>query len=186
MTLVHTGGSAKLGPVERVWRRIAVHDTVGAAEASFSFAGMNGDADVVYQIRGRWKKAGATDNVLLVQPNGDSGANYGEQIQGLGNTTRDDFNDTTRAGLFLAYFGANTSEGPVFMELQAKTGFKRTGWFRGGESTGASNFKDYGGTVAWNDSTTPITSLTVAFAGGAAAIDVGSHFELWALRPGSA
>jgi len=179
------GGGGGGGSSITVWAKIAEHDTVGAAEASFTWSGLDGDADVEYMILGRMVSDGTSD-LVYVQPNADATAGH--------YTTAEDYSvgGTPAGGAVVSDVGMELcssstdsgTAGTFKMLLSAKSGYKRsssTQWSRGATATGRLFVMNSSG--EWTDTAANITSLKVITSAGGAHIGIGSHFELWALRP---
>lgn len=184
MPLIHTRGSLKLGPVERVWRRIAVHDTVGAAETSFTWDGLNGDSDEEYKVIARWLAPNpAGDDVLTIQPNADADVTHynSQHISAANAVLAAGHNFGVGVSGFILGECLNNSD-LVMAEtvIRAKTGLNRTSLAYFGNAENSTLMELF--MCVWLESVTPISSLKVTTLFAAADIGVGSHFELWTPR----
>jgi len=178
------GGGGGGGSSVITWQQIATH-TTGTAEASFTWSGLNGDADVEYMIVGKAVSTG-TGDTLYAQPNADATTTHYHTQEVVGN------NATPSAGALqadvgLEFCGATAdagSTGRCILHLYAKSGYNRPAvahWGKG--ATATSRTVVVAPLDEWIDTASNITSLKVITSAGGANIGVGSYFELWALRP---
>jgi len=176
-TQTNTGGLTK-----KVWVQIATHDTVGSAETSFSFSGLTGDTDVIYQIRGMIVNAINGSNNIFMQPNADATAANYDNEQGFDENGSAGASNTGGSATGIQLINAkNLNDITVFFgELYAKTGVNRTYVGFCGDAMGAT-FDSLRQTGVWKNTATQITSLTIIDS-SATGIGVGSHFELWTPR----
>jgi len=178
-------GAGSIGTAITVWAQIATHDTVGAAETSFTWSGLNGDTDGSYMIVGRWlAPAPAADDVLVVQPNADAtAANYNiERLNGANAVASASRNvGTGIAGFELAEVTDNNDVAGFSSYLYAKTGLNRVMVAAGGDAM-STTFLFETQVSTWLNTASNIISMKVTTLFATTDIGIGSHFELWTPR----
>lgn len=173
VTNINTGG--------KHWELIFSSDTYVNSQ-SFVATGLNGNTDTEYDVICRIKSGTATGSYYYIQPNSDSGVNYGAQYVRGDNSTASAARDS---GTILFYLGVHTTANSICLSrslLYAKTGLVRTIITTSGSDM-------YAGLAAtaqvyigsWSNTDDNITSLKFG-SGTANGFGVGSHFEIWALR----
>lgn len=172
--------AAKIDAMEgKSWRLIYEAD-VTSVTSSITAAGLNGNSDGNYLFITRIvsNNVGCT---LLIRPNGDNGANYGDQrVNGI-NTTTAASRDTAATGLYMGTGQNNGEVGTGFAIMVAKTGYPRyLNSVLGDSITGTTVTSSLVRASVWNNSGTNITSIE--FASGTNCIGAGSHIEIWARR----
>jgi hypothetical protein len=183
--LVFAKGGLKLGAEVGVWRRIAIADVLGSAVSSVTFSGLNGDADIAYEIRGVVVKNSGGLYRFGVFPNNDTASHYFSHwiVRSLGGDATGGDTSGSALGMYLAVSADSDSQAwpsevhfripnakstlvqvcslSHFMTPQTEVGIAGT---------------------AWN---TPalIASLVVSSnKSGGLGLGVGTHLELWTPR----
>ena len=152
----------------------------GAGFTPAAFDGLNGDADYAYQITGYMQSSAAATGTdyLQLRPNGLV-TNYVNGIYhvvtyGAGSPGHGVFGFATPSGLYLSSYGIAVVHRAQFRAtLQAKTGQGRRIWLCENVMDIASTLTPYHYSFStfWNETTTNITSLQIAWPGLGAVID---------------
>ncbi len=170
-------GNANCGIMQLVER----YEVTGSAATSKTFSGLDGNTDVVYELRGRTVNGYNGNGSYSVQVNGDTGNNYGWQRIYASDTTVG-ADRTVHGAFYCGSLSALSHVGMFDLLLYAKSGYVRTALlddFYGinGTSISAMDVKGY----SWNNTADNITSLVVS-ATQTGGLGVGTVIELWALR----
>lgn len=160
--------------------------------SSMTFSGLNGDADRVYAVSMYWKNPITGAVSLQFQPNGLSAPSGStmvltqfDAVTGLtfmasadstfsvGNLGAGPANTFLQGAAFFAAASISADGSPVGRAFKAETYAEDGAVLLGDKRTHAKR------TGFWKDSTTQVTSITIATSTGGAAIDAGSDFRLW-------
>jgi hypothetical protein len=162
------------------WDLVEDSGELAAAVTSYTFSGLNGNADEEYQLIARMVNGYAGTIQFGVQPNADGGANYGYQlVQGI------DTASNAERGVTTLMYGGTVAQSTITMgeiTLNAKSGFVRTSIAKEARSitgTTVNCVTLYG--QSWNNTSDNITSLKVLSTqtGG---IGIGSRLMLFKKR----
>jgi len=176
-----SGGLDIKGMAKNTWQLVE-RRTVSTPVQNLSFSGLDGNADVIYNIVGYFV-AGITAAVSYVlRPNNDSGSNYGNQFMKAAATSPSAARVTSAT--FITMGGTNNVDSVSLSNvlLYAKSGYVRTAIARFNDEVNGSNVNEIWELAAvWNNTVSNITSLMIDGL-SAGAIGAGSQVELWKLN----
>ena len=169
--------------IKGAWVRVGSQVLTGTA-STVTFSGLDGDRDVIYYYTHSIKAKTATYSGKI-QFNADVGTNYGGQYLQAANTTIAGLRRTGYEWIPMSYNGATTGQlDQASVLIFAKKGFVRPTIMWNAEgiaTTTVTGINVLGG--VWN-SADNITSIKIdPRAGAACDFEVGSQFDLYALRP---
>jgi hypothetical protein len=166
---------AKAGTAATAWVLARnVRQVLAAAATAVVFSGLNGNADRVYELEARIKRAAGSYYGLIT-------------LNGLALDSRWHFADPGGAASYQNDFGQfpnaiGGSDGNLTLlrlRVRCATGLNRIVEYWGGYEVGASpNTGTFRGAALWRDATTNLTSIEVS-SNGALGLGVGSEFRLW-------
>ena len=170
-------GKVTAGEFQKIYQT-----TLAAAATSVTISGLDGNTDVLYEVRARVITGAGGGGNEQVRPNNDAvDGNYGYQTLTGTNTTV----GAARSTLTGMIFADGNSAGDVSfatMLLYAKSGYVRTSITQATNriaATTVTNIKLIGN--SWNNTADNITSIVIPTA-AANGLGIGTVIELWALR----
>lgn len=180
---INVKGSATLGEMSLISR----YEVTGSAVSGYTFTGLNGNVDTLYEIRVYLKSGEGTGGVgIIAQLNSDTtDGHYGCQWMWA--------SGTSKGGSRFTYMGLNTGASEVTINnlslaevlLYAKSGFVRTSLSAGNDRfTGTTATRILRTADSWNNTADNITSIKITHDSPSAhtPFGVGSVIELWAIR----
>jgi len=179
---MRTGLLNAKGKIVGAWQKIA-ETTLTAAATSLTFSGLDGDADVLYNVLVRSVNGSGLLCGFTFNLNGDSAVNYGSQhLVGINASVSA---SRTVGGSSLDIEWAGISAGALHhfsILLYAKSGYVRTAIVNTAENiSGTTVDKTNLIGCSWNNTANAIQSL-VLNASQANGIGIGTHIELWRLN----
>jgi hypothetical protein len=171
-------GAINTGEFQKIYQ-----NTLATAATSVTISGLDGDTDVLYELRMRLVNGYNGASTQGISINTDTANNYGYQYLYAISTTTTSVRNTSAAGLFLfGAAGALNEKSLSKILLYAKSGYIRAGIneLTSGIATTTINMALLSG-VDWNNTADNITSLTVVSA-QSLGLGIGTVIELWALR----
>ena len=171
-------GNINCGVMQKIYQ-----NTLAAAATSVTISGLDGNTDVLYELRCRFINNNASASGYYIRPNNDAGANYGYQHLDGSSTTVTAYRGTAYDSILLSWNAvANGHLLQSEIKFYAKSGFIRTGIITTSEdisTTTVTGIMLHG--VCWNNTADNITSLVV-LASQANGLGIGTVIELFALR----
>ena len=138
-------------------------NTLTSAQTSVTISGLDGDTDVMYRLSCRFINGYSGASTYQLQPNNDTGTNYGHQRLSGDNTAVSAYRITTDTKLNLGYVAVQNNICQSEMILYAKSGYVRLALGTEAEGiTGTTVAGIYLRGLSWNNTADNITSLVIS------------------------
>lgn len=149
----------------------------------YTFSNLDGNTDRRYKIIvARLVPANSPANVeVLIRPNGDANQNYQYFPMETSGSSVSTTSVTNYTGMTISYFPSSPAGCYEICELFAKSGDYRGMLSQFLRISGTSLSMDGSKYQIWKNTTSNITSLTIATASGSNHFGVGTSIELWKL-----